>query len=185
MRPAGSTAVCSTMTSPAPDSDSEPRCCRCQSFAAPFSALYWHIGDTAMRLTRVRPPIVNGENRCEVIRNSTAVGNAPVRVAAQSRLMPFPAGSRHEGPATSLLMPPLALRDLPPAAIGPPKSRGYRRVRPGHGTKRQAGAADRGGTRRLFRSTVTAMPEDYGSCILLAWKAMIATLPEPRDNAGH
>jgi hypothetical protein len=29
------------------------------------------------------------------------------------------------------------------------------------------------------------MPEDYGSCILLAWKAMIATLPEPRDNAGH
>jgi hypothetical protein len=32
------------MTSPAPDSDSEPRCWSCQSFAAPSSALYWHIG---------------------------------------------------------------------------------------------------------------------------------------------
>src|SRR6476659_8619275 len=125
MRPAGSTAVCSTMTSPAPDSDSEPRCWRCQSFAAPFSALYWHIGDTAMRLTRVRPPIVNDENRCEVIRNSTAIGDAPVSVAAQSRLMTSSGGSRHEDSATSLLMPPLALRDLPPAAIGPPKPRRY------------------------------------------------------------
>jgi hypothetical protein len=31
---------CSTMTSPAPDSDREPKCWRRQSFAAPFSALY-------------------------------------------------------------------------------------------------------------------------------------------------
>src|SRR5215212_10863177 len=63
MRPAGSTAVCSTMTSPAPDSDSEPRCCRYQSFATPFSALYWHIGDTAIRLARVMPPRLSGSNR--------------------------------------------------------------------------------------------------------------------------
>src|SRR3954454_16825385 len=63
MRPAGSTAVCSTMTSPAPDSDSEPKCCRCQSLAAPFSALYWHIGDTAIRLARVMPPRLTGSNR--------------------------------------------------------------------------------------------------------------------------
>src|SRR5258707_10156372 len=63
MRPAGSTAVCSTMTSPAPDSDSEPRCWRCQSFATPFLALYWHIGDTAIRLAKVMPPRRNGSNR--------------------------------------------------------------------------------------------------------------------------
>src|SRR3954471_21680706 len=63
MRPTGSTAVCSTMISPAPDSDSEPKCCRCQSFAAPFSALYWHIGDTAIRLARVMPPRLSGSNR--------------------------------------------------------------------------------------------------------------------------
>jgi len=36
---------------------------RCQSFAAPFSALYWHIGDTAIRLARVMPPSVSGSNR--------------------------------------------------------------------------------------------------------------------------
>src|SRR4051794_21841333 len=113
------------------------------------------------------------------------LGGAPVGAAARFRLMTSSGGSRHEGPATSLLMPLLALRDLPPAAIGPPKPRRCRRVRPGHGTKRQAGAADRGGARRLFRSTMTATLEDYGSCILLAWKAMIATRPEPRDNAGH
>src|SRR6202162_3890699 len=67
MRPGGSTAVCSTMTSPAPDSDSEPRCWRCQSFAAPFSALYWHIGDTAIRLARVMPPSLSGSNRERVL----------------------------------------------------------------------------------------------------------------------
>src|SRR5665213_3189630 len=67
IRPSGVTAVISTTSIPAPDTDSEPRCCRCQSFADPSTALYWHIGDTAMRLARVTPPIVIGENRCDVI----------------------------------------------------------------------------------------------------------------------
>jgi hypothetical protein len=72
IRPSGATAVISTIITPAPDNDSEPKCCRCQSFAEPSTALYWHIGDTAMRLARVRPPMVIGENRCNDIRNSTA-----------------------------------------------------------------------------------------------------------------
>src|SRR6185312_9664824 len=63
MRPAGSTAVCSTTSSPAPDSDNEPRCCRCQSLADPSSALYWHIGDTAMWFARVIPPRAIGSNK--------------------------------------------------------------------------------------------------------------------------
>ena len=53
MRPAASTAVASIINSPAPPSDSEPRCCRCQSLALPSSALYWHIGETTMRLAKV------------------------------------------------------------------------------------------------------------------------------------
>jgi hypothetical protein len=54
------------LTSPAPDSDSEPKCRRCQSFVAPFSALYWHIGDTAIRLARVMPPRLSDSNRDRV-----------------------------------------------------------------------------------------------------------------------
>src|SRR5690348_8685124 len=53
MRPARSTAVASIIKSPAPDTASEPRCCLCQSLALPSSALYWHIGDTTMRLASV------------------------------------------------------------------------------------------------------------------------------------
>src|SRR6185437_2611029 len=54
MRPVCSTAVASIIRSPAPDTASEPRCCICQSLALPSSALYWHIGDTTMRLASVR-----------------------------------------------------------------------------------------------------------------------------------
>src|SRR5712692_9296543 len=64
MRPARSTAVASIITSPAPDTASEPRCCMCQSVALPSSALYWHIGDTTMRLASVRsrnPMVVKSE----------------------------------------------------------------------------------------------------------------------------
>lgn len=71
IRPSGVTAVISTITIPAPDKDSEPKCCRCQSFAEPSIALYWHIGDTAMRLARMRPPMVIGENSGDGIRDST------------------------------------------------------------------------------------------------------------------
>src|ERR1700722_15632149 len=67
MRPAGSTAVASRTNTPAPDSDSEPRCWRCQSVAEPSTALYWHIGETAMRFARVTPPSVIGANKGEAV----------------------------------------------------------------------------------------------------------------------
>jgi hypothetical protein len=36
------------------------------TFAAPFSALYWHIGDTAIRLARAMPPRRSGSNRAGI-----------------------------------------------------------------------------------------------------------------------
>jgi hypothetical protein len=47
---------CWRRTNAAPDGNGEPKCWRRQSFATPFSALYRHIGDTAIRLARVMPP---------------------------------------------------------------------------------------------------------------------------------
>ncbi len=40
-----------------------PRCIMCQSVALPFSALYWHMGETTIRLAKVRPARSMGENR--------------------------------------------------------------------------------------------------------------------------
>src|SRR4051812_17395513 len=61
MRPISSTAVASSTTSPAPDIHSEPRWTRCQSVASPWTALYWHIGETTMRLAKSWPPRRIGE----------------------------------------------------------------------------------------------------------------------------
>src|SRR5690349_13394343 len=61
MRPRSSTCVASTITSPTPDTANLPRCMRCQSVALPFSALYWHIGETTMRFASVNPRNVIGE----------------------------------------------------------------------------------------------------------------------------
>src|SRR3974390_3274928 len=63
MRPCGLTSVISVITSPAPPSDMLPRCIKCQSLAEPLLELYWHIGDTAMRLGRASPRRMIGENR--------------------------------------------------------------------------------------------------------------------------
>src|SRR5215472_5866612 len=63
MRASGSTPVISTIRRPAPDIDSAPKCCRCQSLAEPSSALYWHIGETAMRFANSTPPRVMGSNK--------------------------------------------------------------------------------------------------------------------------
>src|SRR3954469_13587618 len=62
MRPAASTAVASKIRSDAPEFDSMPRCIMCQSVALPFSALYWHMGETTIRLAKVRPASSIGEN---------------------------------------------------------------------------------------------------------------------------
>src|SRR3954453_231967 len=63
MRPAASTAVASRNIREAPEFDSIPRCIMCQSLALPFSALYWHMGETTMRLAKVRPASSIGEKR--------------------------------------------------------------------------------------------------------------------------
>src|ERR1700712_4457930 len=62
-RPSRVTAVASTTTSAAPPTARLPRWTRCQSLAIPSSALYWHIGETAMRLRNVTPRRVNGGRR--------------------------------------------------------------------------------------------------------------------------
>src|SRR4030081_2099381 len=47
----------------APDSASELIWVKCQSLASPFTAEYWHIGATMMRLGSARPRSLMGENR--------------------------------------------------------------------------------------------------------------------------
>ncbi len=53
MRPTAETCVASVNTMPAPPMARAPRCCKCQSSPSPSVALYWHIGDTTMRLRAV------------------------------------------------------------------------------------------------------------------------------------
>ena len=62
MRPSGSTAVASAMTTPAPPDANCARCTWCQSFGTPSTAEYWHIGATHRRLRTVSPPSSIGVN---------------------------------------------------------------------------------------------------------------------------
>src|SRR5438128_6050304 len=61
MRPCRSTSVISATTRPAPELASMPRWVRCQSEATPSLALYWHMGDTTMRLASARSASLIGE----------------------------------------------------------------------------------------------------------------------------
>jgi hypothetical protein len=63
MRPMASTWVASMQNIAAPDSASELMCVKCQSLASPFTAEYWHIGATMMRLGSFSPRSWIGENR--------------------------------------------------------------------------------------------------------------------------
>src|SRR4051812_10162328 len=63
IRPSGTTAVDSVITSPAPPMARLPRCTRCQSLGRPGRAgsqEYWHIGETHARLAKVAPAKVRG-----------------------------------------------------------------------------------------------------------------------------
>ena len=62
MRPAASTPVASTMTSPAPEMASRPRCCTCHGWGAPSTAEYWHMGAMTTRFFKVSGPTAWGEN---------------------------------------------------------------------------------------------------------------------------
>src|SRR5690606_13385764 len=50
IRPSGTTAVASAITSPAPPRANWPRWTRCQSLGTPLWAEYWHMGETHTRL---------------------------------------------------------------------------------------------------------------------------------------
>ncbi len=68
MRPSGSTPVASMISSPAPDKARLPRCIRCQSWALPSTAEYWHMGGMTMRLGRARPSRSKGVNKADMER---------------------------------------------------------------------------------------------------------------------
>src|SRR4051794_32250866 len=51
------------MTRPAPEFTNIPRCVTCQSDATPSLALYWHIGETTIRLASSSPASRIGENK--------------------------------------------------------------------------------------------------------------------------
>src|SRR5882757_5992107 len=72
MRPCRSTSVISATTRPAPELASMPRWVRCQSVATPSLALYWHMGDTTMRLASVRSASRIGE------KSALMLGDCPV-----------------------------------------------------------------------------------------------------------
>src|SRR5215471_16619087 len=74
IRPNCSTCVASTIKRPAPELASMPRWVKCQSLAQPSSALYWHIGDTTMRLSTSRPANASGENKALVMGARSVVG---------------------------------------------------------------------------------------------------------------
>src|ERR1043166_2055894 len=78
MRPRRSTGVASTTTRSAPELASIARWPRCQSVAEPSSALYWHMGETTMRLWRSRSASLIGENRVLVMGR----GNEPAEVGS-------------------------------------------------------------------------------------------------------
>ena len=60
MRPSLVTAVASTITRAAPPAARLPRWTRCQSFANPSFAQYWHMGEMTIRLRNVTPRIASG-----------------------------------------------------------------------------------------------------------------------------
>ena len=60
IRPSGVTAVASAITNPAPPTARDPKCTRCQSPTTPSVQLYWHIGETPMRLRIGTPRKVIG-----------------------------------------------------------------------------------------------------------------------------
>ena len=62
IRATADTWVASVNTMPAPPAACAPRCCTCQSSPSPSVALYWHIGETVMRLRAVTERKVTGSN---------------------------------------------------------------------------------------------------------------------------
>jgi hypothetical protein len=68
MRPIASTWVASMQNIAAPDKARLLMWVKCQSFALPPSAEYWHIGATMMRFGSARSRRLIGENRALIKR---------------------------------------------------------------------------------------------------------------------
>ena len=66
IRPSGSTAVASVRTKPDPPTARLPKCTRCQSLGTPFSALYSHIGETAIRFFNSRERSLSGSKSFDI-----------------------------------------------------------------------------------------------------------------------
>jgi hypothetical protein len=75
-RPWRSTWVASITRSEAPEFASMPKWVMCQSSATPSLALYWHMGETAMRLARSRSASFIGENRALVMIDHMLAGSS-------------------------------------------------------------------------------------------------------------
>jgi len=68
MRPSADTAVASCIIKPAPPTARLPKCTKCQSFATPSTAEYWHMGEITNLLFSVTLFIVKGENNNDIIK---------------------------------------------------------------------------------------------------------------------
>src|SRR5581483_4275485 len=87
------------MRRPAPEFESMPRWLKCQSFMQPSSALYWHIGETTMRLASSTGPRLKGENRLDIDFPEVGIGRPPVLVARAGVRISFPDSHRFAAPA--------------------------------------------------------------------------------------
>ena len=67
IRPSGEMAAASVKINHAPPTARLPKCTKCQSFGNPFSAEYWHMGETTIRFFREISLSLRGENKFGVI----------------------------------------------------------------------------------------------------------------------
>src|SRR5277367_4864873 len=95
-----------------------PRLVICQSSATPSLALYWHIGETAMRLASSRSASFIGENRALVMADHMLGGGGRVSGSAAMPSACHRVKPPRPGPNVTkqpLQMAKQALRDPPPA----------------------------------------------------------------------
>ena len=111
MRPTAETAVASMVNRPAPLLSKLVQWLRCQSVAWPFSAEYWHMGATTMRLGKVRGPL--GASKVKGVksklmgwvlssveaRRAIAVEDVILWKTRQMRIRCVTVGTPHESPA--------------------------------------------------------------------------------------
>src|SRR3984885_15516537 len=121
IRPWRSTWVASNTRSEAPEFASMPKWVMCQSSATPSLALYWHIGETAMRLASSRSASFIGENSALVMIAHMLAGSSQKYDRSCGKTTPaacsgatFPNSEealRHLDPANAYIRSPHARED--------------------------------------------------------------------------